>query len=636
MRIVLALSFIFLSVIALAQPQFAADYKEAKYYEDLEDYPSLLKVYDKIYQKDTSNALIKYKIGQVYAEKLKQPEKAMPYFISAAKSGGKNIEARLYYMVGNYYKSQGKFQEALYMFQKYLVTSPIKDVTTVDAEKSVKHCKTGIQLLKRPITATTTNMGTDINSPQEDNHIVIAPDESFILFASNRPDKNTAQAGSGTDIFMAKRITGVKYANPVRLSAPVNTNGYDIPLCLMPDGKTLYLFNSLKNDGDIYVTTLDPATGKCTQPEPLASTINTADNYEGDATLSPDGKMIIFTSDREGGIGGKDLYISFKDEKGEWKPAQLMGFNINTDGNEFAPFYHAETKTLYFSSDKHPGIGETDIFKTTLQANNTWSAPQNLGLPINTYRDDEGFVIAPKSKVAYTCSRGDVKEREGYQDIYQINIPKGLEGLSTVSFTGVVKDKRSQKPLEAHIIVEDIQAKQCITQLNTDPLDGSYTIILAPGKEYAISITAPGYLFTSDNIIIPADSKAQEVTKNQFLIPISKGEKVALNNIFFDTGKATLKPQSILELNRVVALMQANPRMKVQINGHTDNQGDEKSNLVLSEERAKAVMDYLVKANIAHDRIQTKGFGQSQPIADNTSEEGRKLNRRTEFEILEN
>ncbi|MCS7027377.1 MAG: OmpA family protein [Bacteroidia bacterium] len=635
MRGVLAIIGLFLiRALSFAQPEFAADYKEAKYYEDLEDYQNLLKVYERIYQKDTSNALIKYKIGQVYAEKLNQPEKAMSYFIAAAKSGGKNIEARLYYIVGNYYKSKGKFQEALYMFQKYLVTCPIKDITTVDAEKSVKHCKVGIQLLKRPIISTTTNMGPEINSPQEDNHIVIAPDESFILFASNRPDKNTA-AGGSTDIFMARRVTGVKYANPVRLPPPVNTNGYDIPLCLMPDGKTLYIFNSLKNEGDIYVTTLDPTTGKCTPPQPLPPTINRPDSYEGDATLSPDGKMIIFTSDREGGIGGKDLYISYKDDKGEWQPAQLMGFNINTDGDEFAPFYHAETKTLYFSSNKHPGIGETDIFRTTLQPNNTWTPPENLGIPINTYRDDEGFVISPKSKVAYSCSRGDVKEREGYQDIYQINIPKGLEGLATVSFTGVVKDKRTQKPLEAKIIIEDIQAKQRISELTTDPLDGSYTIILAPGKEYAISITAPGYLFTSDNIVIPADTKAQEITKNQFLTPISKGEKVTLNNIFFDTGKATLKPQSILELNRVVALMQANPRMKIRINGHTDNQGDEKSNLILSEERAKSVADYLIKANIAQDRIQTKGFGQSQPIADNSTEEGRRLNRRTELEIIE-
>lgn len=636
MRIALVFSFICMATLVFSQSTLSADYKEAKYYEDLEDYPNLLKVYEKIYQKDTNNALIQYKIGQVYAEKLKQPEKAMPYFICAARKGGKNLEARLYYLVGNYYKSQGKFQEALYMFQKYLVTSPIKDITTVDAEKSVKHCKTGIELLKRPITASTTNMDVAINSPQEDNHVVIAPDESFILFASNRPDKNTGEAGAGTDIFMAKRVSGVKYANPVRLPPPVNTSGYDIPLCLMPDGKTLYIFNSLKNNGDIYVTTLDPVTGKCTPPQPLPSTINSPDNYEGDATLSPDGKMIIFTSDREGGIGGKDLYISFQDEKGQWKPAQLMGFGINTEGDEFSPFYHAETKTLYFSSNTHPGIGETDIFKTTLQNNNTWSTPQNIGIPVNTYRDDEGFVIAPKSKVAYSCSRGDVKEREGYQDIYQINIPKGLEGMTTVSFTGVVKDKHSQRPLEAYIIIEDLQAKKPIVQLFTHPVDGSYTIILAPGKEYGISISAPGYLFTSENLSIPADSKAQEITKNQFLTPISKGEKVTLNNIFFDTGKSTLKPQSILELNRVVALMRTNPRLKIQINGHTDNQGNEKDNLVLSEERCKSVMNYLVKENISQDRIKTKGFGQSQPISDNSTEEGRKLNRRIEFEILEN
>ncbi|MCB0428983.1 MAG: OmpA family protein, partial [Flavobacteriales bacterium] len=276
------------------------------------------------------------------------------------------------------------------------------------------------------------------------------------------------------------------------------------------------------------------------------------------------------------------------------------------------------------------GFGKFDIFKSVFE-NGKWSEPSNLGNPINTDKDDLYFTIGGSGEVGYMAS-----ERGGNNlDLYSVEIPEDLRPTPTMVITGTVRNFKTQDPLGAWVLVEDLTTGELIATSKSNSKTGAYLVVLPVGKLYGVSATREGYFFYSDNFDLPEDAKYKEVKRDIDLKPIEKGTKVVMNNIFFETGKAELKPESYLELNKAIQLMKANPSMVVEVGGHTDNVGSDDANMKLSHDRAKSVMDYLTKSGIPAARLQAKGYGETQPIATNDTEEGRAANRRTEFVILE-
>jgi outer membrane protein OmpA-like peptidoglycan-associated protein len=394
----------------------------------------------------------------------------------------------------------------------------------------------------------------------------------------------------------------------------------------------MLLYRDDKNgNGDIYESILQGEAWS--EPVKLPAPIN-SDDHESSASISPDGHTIYFVSNRKGGQGGRDIWMCVQDNDGKWGAAENLGDVINTSEDEEGVFIHPDGKTLYFSSKGHKSIGGYDIFKSVLE-NGTWSTPVNLGAPINTPDDDLYFVITADGKTGYYASAktGGI----GDKDIYQI-FPvekKKKPGPRLTLFKGIVVDKLTSEPLESDIEITDNEKNTIISKIKSNSTTGKFLISLPSGKNYGINVKKEGYLFYSDNVTIPDTSAYKEIIKTVPLEKLNVGSKIVLRNIFYDFDKSTLRSESVSELENLIQLLNNNPTMKIELSSHTDGKGTDDYNMKLSQARAQSVVDYLIGKSINKDRLVAKGYGKSQPIAGNDTDEGRQMNRRTEFKILE-
>jgi len=390
-----------------------------------------------------------------------------------------------------------------------------------------------------------------------------------------------------------------------------------------------------RNDGfgqcDLYYS--KKIDGKWTSPTNMGNVVNTA-FWESQPSISSDGRTLYFASERPGGIGSSDIWVTTKNEYGKWTKPVPLDTTINTKQAETSPFIHPDGHTLYFCSNGHPGVGGFDIFFSKQDENGKWSKPKNLGYPINTTKDEIGLIVNAKGDKAYiTSSREGGK---GLQDIYMFDLYKEARPEAVTYFKGKVSDKQSGKPLKADFELKDVETGKVIVKSTSDENDGSFLICLTPGKDYALYVSSEGYLFYSDNFnLTTTASSLKPVMKDIPLSKILKGQKIILKNIFFETDSFNLKPSSESELNKLVDFLNANAKIKIEISGHTDNIGKPAYNLDLSLKRAKSVYNYLIGHGINASRLSYKGFGDTIPLSSNDNEEGRAQNRRTEMKIVE-
>lgn len=504
-----------------------------------------------------------------------------------------------------------------------------------------KYAKT---LVGSPIEVKVENLGPGVNTEYEEYAPVVNADETMLLFASIRPGNIGGQQMADKyyeDVYISEKDSVGQWTKAENLGAPVNTEGYDAPISVSPDGQKLFLHRD-DNGGDLYSARLDGA--EWAEPENLGQPVNSP-FWEPSVWESADGRALFYSSNRPGGRGNLDLYVSFKLEDGSWSKGANLGPDVNTPGHEDAPYLHPDGRTLYFASNGHKTMGGFDIFKTVYQPNGRWSKPENLGYPINTVSNDNYFVMTASGRHAYYASSAG-EDHQGGKDIYRITFPLepdtaeqifAFQPAQQISvLKGVVTDAETRLPVEAAMFIVDNDADDTLATMNSNRVTGKYLATLPPGRNYAVVADAEGYLFCSENVRIPKTQKEYlEVIKDLELQPIKKGNKIRLNNVFFDFDKATLRPESKAELGRLYEIMAANPSLKIRINGHTDAKGSDTYNRNLSERRAKAVADHLIKLGIAPGRADYKGFGESQPVATNETDEGRQLNRRTEFEVME-
>jgi outer membrane protein OmpA-like peptidoglycan-associated protein len=349
-------------------------------------------------------------------------------------------------------------------------------------------------------------------------------------------------------------------------------------------------------------------------------------------SLAPDGKTLLMALDRNTSIGGMDLFVSFLQPSGKWSPPLNLGYDVNTPGDETTVFLASDGITLYFSSDGHNGYGNNDIFMTrrTDSTWQHWTEPQNLGPSINTSDWDAYFSLPASGEFAYFVS---YKDTFGKGDIYRIAIPDALRPRPVTLMSGRVVDARTKKPIGAIIRYESLTTGREIGIARSDSLTGAYTISLPVGELYGFRAEADQYISINENIDLRNLQKYQEVKRDLRLVKLEKGQSVLVNNIFFDTGKWDLRPESDPELKRIADVLLRNPSMSITIAGYTDNVGAKKANLDLSQKRAQAVFTYFVQLGIEQKRLLAKGFGAEKPATSNKSEEGRQQNRRVEFII---
>ncbi|HMC98529.1 MAG TPA: OmpA family protein, partial [Ferruginibacter sp.] len=369
------------------------------------------------------------------------------------------------------------------------------------------------------------------------------------------------------------------------------------------------------------------------EPQNIGRVINT-EFWESSPSLSPDKKDLYFSSNRPGGYGGKDIWVSHRQSNGRWGEPVNLGPTINTEGDEGCPFMHADNRTLYFNSNGHMGYGSTDLFLSRKINDTAWNEPENLGYPINTIDDEGSLIVAADGKTAYYAS-DQGKDSKGGLDIYTFQLREDIRPVKTLWVRGRVFNKKTGEGLPSGVELTDITNRQVLSRIQTDE-DGNYLLTLPEGAVYAFNVNRKGFLFYSDNFSLTNVGQDSSFTKDIPLQPIEIGAAIVLKNIFFDSKDFNLKPTSTSELDKVVALLNENKNLRIQISGHTDNVGQAKDNLLLSENRAKAVVNYLVSKGIDAKRLVGKGFGADKPVADNSTENGRALNRRTEMSVLSN
>lgn len=379
---------------------------------------------------------------------------------------------------------------------------------------------------------------------------------------------------------------------------------------------------------DLYISYLTPQGWSA--PENLGENINT-ESWESAPSLSPDKRDLYFASNRPGGMGKSDIYVSHRNPDGTWSAPENAGPQINTVGNESCPFIHADNQTLYFTSDGHPGYGGDDLFLVKKQPGGKWSEAENLGYPINTIENEGSLVIASDGKTAYYAS--DRSDSKGGLDLYTFELRSDVRPSKTLWVKGKVFDAKTKKGLPSAVELTDLETHEVLSKVQTDET-GTYLVTLPVGKDYAFNVNRRGYLFYSENF--PLSKNVPDSTYNIDipLEPLQTNATVILKNIFFDVNRYELKPESSTELDNIVELLKENPSLKIQINGHTDNVGKPADNLKLSNNRANAVIQYLIGKGVDAKRLSSKGWGETQPLADNSSEHGRAQNRRTEMKVV--
>ncbi len=614
----------------------AIAYEQAKAFYDKNNYKDAIPYFEQALNADAANQDALYYLGLSYRYD-GQNENAIKQFV-ALQNANPDYWAWFYYEAGIAYDGLGQFDKSAGMYSTFLQKFP-KNATRMiyhhQAQYKLDYAKKRGDLLKaEPKMKVPSKLTSTVNSNYPDYMPALDPTGTKLYFTSKRlggiKTENSSEKEGDEDIyFIEKNVDG--WSAPILLPEPINSSSNEGAACFSADGQMMVYTACGRDDGvgscDLFISTLEGS--KWTTPVNMGNVVN-SDVWDSQPTISSDGNRIIFSSDRKSGYGSEDLYMIEKNIFGEWGPAMNLGAMINTPFSDHSPFFSQDGKTLYFASKGHSGYGGYDLFKT-VNENGKWSVPVNLGRPLNTEGDDVYFTIGGSGEIGYFASdRG-----QDQSDLFEIEIPEDMRPQPTVVVEGVVTNAKSKALVGGYVMVEDLNTAELIAVSKSNSATGKYLVVLPAGRTYSVSANKEGFFFHSERFDVPSTSKFQTIRKDIELKPIEKGAKIVLNNIFFDTGKATLSPQSRVELEKAIDLLKVNPTMKIEVGGHTDNVGDDAFNMKLSHDRAKSVREYLVSAGIAGDRIQAKGYGESNPIATNETDDGRKSNRRTEFIILE-
>ena len=707
--------------------EFKRIFQDAEYFFLFEDYTTALPIYMKLYEMDSANANVNYRIGICYTEDKLNAHHAIKYLEKATQNISPKYKVGSYKETGSHfdcYKYLGRalqrdfeFDKAIEAFTKYETFLDVDNLSEIEiTRKDIESCKNAKELLvQSALNYVKVDIISDkVNSGYPDYSPVVSDDEKTMVFTSRRryklnPKKTVDvdeidEINDVPDEFYMEDIYYSKFENNEwgkarKITKELKADEYTSVVSISRNGRELYLLRkdiltAKEDEGNIYVSEL--VGGKWTPMKKLNKNVNTT-KWETHAAISADGNKLYFSSEREGGYGGLDLYVSTIDESGEWGPAENLGPEVNSPFDDEYPFILNDGKTLYFSSQGHYNIGGHDIFYTTLNENGDWTQPINLGYPINTMDDDIFFQPIKEGKEAYIAL--ETYEGMGGKDIYKLFISQSTFGdfgsqefLSTKNDTLVfpmnladlyrVNDRIDSSSIKEVIKYEEpsddilpvataltankVVIKGRIILADNNLVDTTFTLdILDPnilktkqrikpevetGKyvfksllnELTLEARGNGYKMATKNVKIPDDYSMPEMIVDITMYPleVASGEYYKIKSIFFDYGKADLKRESQIELERLYELMIKNPSLYVEVIGFTDSKSSASFNKKLSEKRARAAIDYLAEKGITVERFVAKGMGENSPIAINNNPdgtdnpEGRQLNRRVDIKLL--
>lgn len=635
-KVTLLLSLFVLSVIVYGQSyKLTSDSKKAiKFYKQAESFyrqqkfPEAELDLKKAIKHDDTFIEAMLLLGDIFREQSKNQDAIDIY--EEAIDVNHSFFPPSYYFLGDLYLEEEEFDKAINAYNQFLIADESSPERVLLAKFGYENAIFRKEAIANPVIDSIYLLDTNVNSNHDEYINFVNDDLESLVFTKKDFGPLGILSSNFREYFMESRSENNEWSQAVKLIIPI-TEDYDVGgMNLSFDGKQMYFTGCHWPNGmgscDIYSSNL--RSGKWSKPYPLSKAINSA-SWESQASISPDGRKLYFSSRRKGGKGGSDIWLSIKLKNGEWSPAINLGDSINTAAHEMAPHVHADGRSLYYSSNGTIGMGGFDLLLSKKTPTGEWTKGQNLGYPINTSDNEINIFPSIDGTKAWISS----KRESGYGgfDIYYFELPEIVKPESIFVLNGIVRDSSTNLVLEAKIEITNLNSSELSSISTSDPTNGEFISVLYPDIEYVINISKPGYFFYSGTIELK--EKLQE-NKTFKISKIQAGISMDLQNVYFDTDKWDINAESYPELDKLVALLSQNPNLDILIEGHTDNSGNESQNLILSNERAKSVLNYLISKNISPNRLSYKGFGSEIPISNNDTEQGKALNRRTRISVL--
>lgn len=602
-------------------------------------------------------------------------ERSLPYFRKAWELDPEVNEDLLYFL-GQAYHHNYKFDSAILFYDRYnrILARSLrleKSNKINEVNRRIFECRNAVIYVENPVDVDITHLSDKINSEYPDYAPTINAKENLLVFTSRRPEGNfnatvAADLVYYEDIYYTELVNG-EWQESKNMRGPLNTNYHNSSVAISPDGQEMILYHD-SNGGDLFVSRKGK-TFEWSAPKPMEG-LN-SEYLENSASLSSDNKTVFFTSNRPGGYGGTDIYSAQLGRGGRWENIKNLGPLINTEMDEDGVFISANGKHLYFSSNGHAGMGDMDLYRSQLDTvTGTWGIPVNLGYPINSPENDIYFVLNADETIAYISSVR--KENIGEQDIYKVNMKNwkpiqikqdnyadlfaesaSLKTSNTVAATTKTnapdQDEKANSEARVAIAVQDALNRELINAqiflrssdgtnyVMENPEKGTYTATLKNDSQtpvvYKMEINSIGYAPQTTSIYLGGITSTVMTFNDTIRLQKLPTNVPTLIDIYF--AHDSDEPLSFNGIQDFINMMERSPNMLVEIGGHTDSLGPDDYNQLLSQRRANAVKSYLEKLGIDSKRIKAVGYGEGRPVAPNDSQEGRRLNRRTEFTILQ-
>lgn len=636
---VILLTLSALSVIAQRSIPLTSKSKKAiAYYQESEMFmvrrqsEEALRLLDLAIDKDDKFVEAYFRKGKIYDRMRDQQEEVRANFTKVVELAPNDPRfSATYYYLSEIALKQGKYDEAKGLVNSFLAIQPIDRTLAPLAGKILKSIKFTEENIGKNLPFNPRPLPELVNKLQLQYFPVLTADQQALFFTG----RHGLSMAYDEDIYVSEKDENGEWKAPESISATINSPNNEGTCTISGDGRTLIFTSCLgrKTFGSCDLFVSYKVGNEWTRPKNLGNTINSR-YWESQPSLSADGRTLYFVSDRKGGLGNRDIYVSYLKKEGTWSPALNLGTPVNTEDDEVSPFIHANGRTLYFSSDGHPGFGSFDLFSTET-AEHKWSEPKNLGYPINTYEEQVSLFVTSDGKKGYYANE-NLSNRVGAKSaIYEFEIPEEMQVENKSNFVkGRIIDNETREYLQAKVELYELSGNKLMASVRSDKVSGNYLMVITEGSDYALYVNKTGYLFKSMTFNYSSDANLEPVYIDIYLDPIKKGSKTVLNNLYFEFDKYELQEKSSTELDRIKLFLEGNPTINIGIAGHTDNAGSENYNMELSINRAKSVYDYLTAVGVPKERLKYRGYGQKDPLAPNDSEENKQKNRRIEFVIL--